>query len=230
MFVKATVLILASLLYGNLYGQIEIDYGFHINPKLSKFIYEDNSVSTADKTLTYSLGGIFFLRKNQFEISTGINFNRLSINQIDYSPIFGCDINLSSGADIYNSYFRDNYQIYYLGLPVNIFYLFTKKKNFYIDVGGEFLIRQSEKNKTYLVECGNNERQVSGNPTSKTQNTLFKINSGIGYLYEKEKYTIFIEPIVEYSITKIYEESGVISDLTNNARSLEFGIKIGFKI
>lgn len=83
---------------------------------------------------------------------------------------------------------------------------------------------------TFLIECGNSETEINGNPLYTPRGRIIKSNLGIGYILKYKQYSIFFEPIVEYSITNIFNETGIITDITNNMRALEFGLRIGFKI
>lgn len=213
-----------------IFAQSKINYGFYVQPKLSTFNYKESNIFKGTNTLSYLIGGDVSVQKNRFEFKTGINFSRISINQLDHSLIFDCDINLESGTDIYNSYRKDKYQIFYVGIPLNASYYFTKKENFYFNLGGEILLKIEETNKSFLVECGNPEREISGSPKYGTKDTIAKTNFGIGYLYKKDNYSIYFEPIIEYSITRIFKESENPADLINNVNSIEFGLKVGIKI
>ncbi len=214
-----------------LYSQKNINYSLHINPKLSTFIYERGELSESQNTINYSFGGSFGLDLTEsFELSSGINISLLSIDQIDYSPLFGCDFDGVGGADTKNSFFRDNYKIFYIGIPVDVKYKLGAKKQLYIKLGGEVLFKQREKLESYLTTCGDEERLVTNNPFADIGNTLFKINTGLGYEFLIKNQTFFIEPNIEYSLNSVYREVGILSSITNDVNTLEYGIKIGFKI
>ena len=85
-----------------------------------------------------------------------------------------------------------------------------------------------ESRDAFLIACGINEAQLSSGIGDEAKNYGTKINFGIGWeVASNGKSVLTLEPEVAYSTLPVYEEAGIISDLTNNVRLLDLGLRLG---
>jgi len=184
-------------------AQSNINYGFFVQPKASIFNHEIILLTDADGNLSYVIGGTVAYQKNKVELKTGLNLNRISVNHTDYSPIFANDAGVGGlGPDFLSSFFTDNFRVFYVGIPLGVNYYFTEKKNLYFDLGGEVLFQVFDMTETFIVESGMPEREISENPTYTPQGFLAKANFGIGYLYEKDDYSIYFPNFLKTNLQR----------------------------
>ncbi len=232
---KIGLLILGLSLSHSVFAQFEFNWGFYIQPKYSTFIYNVDGNPAKVNNFSFLIGGEVLFEKERFEISTGLNLSRLSANHIDYSLSFVCDFDPVNGIDIYNSYARETHEIYYYGLPLNFNYHILENRNLYLKLGGTFYVKASDSFDHFLVECREVESEINLRQIVTVKNTLTTLNLGIAYEFIKEKFTLYIEPIIEYSIDQVFDEGIIINtsyneDIPNNLNTLEFGLRVGFKL
>lgn len=127
-----------------------------------------------------------------------------------------------------NSFIRNRHRSTYIGIPINLSYYFTKDKNFYVNFGGEYLGIRGQNVTSHLSECGTGEREIGIQPNLDSLDNMVKVNIGVGYTLDKEKISYFIEPMIEYSISKVFNEPIILDN--GNASSLELGLRVGFRI
>lgn len=205
-------------------------YGLYLTPKTALVFFEDNDLGEYSQNIGINAQFVVHYQWNyKFAISTGIKYTIDRFSTIDYSPTLGCDFN-GNGFDIFSSWFTNEFTIQYLGVPLEARYYFRRKANrLYVKLGYEYFFKTGESNDALLVACGD-EQQISSSIGDEAKNYGTKINFGIGWeVASNGKSVLTLEPEVAYSTLPVYEEAGIISDRTNNARLLDLGLRLGVR-
>jgi len=227
--------ILITVLACTLIGQEEKNFQFGISSYLNRTvqIFEDSNLGISDNSNNFAISGdVFYAISSKVELKSGLSINQVRINLVDYSLLFGCDLDPISGvSNESRSYTKQDYRTYYLGIPLESkIKMIGEENHVYIRLGMEFLFKLGSSKEILLSECGGEEREVSGSATHNLRNVIYNLTSGIGIeakiLKDKKMY---IEPQVNYSATSLFEEAGIVSDLTNNVRIIQYGILLGIK-
>ncbi len=224
-------LTLFLLAINGLFAQQEdrFSYGLYLTPKTAFVFFEDNDLGEYSQNIGLNAQFIVHYQWNhKFAISTGIKYTIDRFSTIDYSPLLGCDFN-GNGFDLYNSWFTNEFTIQYIGVPLEGRYYFKRQGNrLYVKLGYEYFFKTGESRNTFLVECGNNEISVSSEIGDEAKNYGTKINMGLGWeIASSSKSVLTLEPEAAYSTLPVYEQAGIISDLTNNVRLLDLGLRLG---
>ena len=200
---------------------------------LSNPILENDELTSSEKSLSFNLRLDAYLDlSSKMQVNTGIVFQQSKITQIDYSPTFGCDFNGSTGSvDFQNSWVEDRGKIYYLGIPIEVKRKFTEKKNHIYGIAGIIpLFKINSGIETSLIECMVSTSELESSVWHNPNTFLIFTDIGFGFEFEiLNKRKLFLEPRVSYSITKVFEEAGISSDLTVNTRLFNLGLRAGFK-
>lgn len=226
----AAITILVSINIGKSQNERIIHFGVNIVPKQTKQYFEKPELGIGKTLFGLSLGfDVYYDISSNIELKSGLNLSFNQIDQIDYSFIFGCDISTDGGVDRFNSWARDEYKIYYLGIPIEGKYkLIGKENHLYTKIGVETLFKVNDETRSYIVECRMEEREIMLNPSNPLRDVIFKGKFGIGYEFRIGTINkLYIEPQIEYSINSIFKEVGIVTDLTNNVRILDLGIMVG---
>lgn len=224
------IAILVSINIGKSQNEKVIHFGVNIVPKQTKQYFEKPELGIGKTLFGLSIGiDVYYDLSSKIELKSGLNLSFNQIDQIDYSFIFGCDISIDGGVDRFNSWVRDDYKMYYLGIPIEGKYkLIGKENHLYTKIGVETLFKIKDETTSYLVECRMEEREIMSNPSNPLRDLIFKGKFGVGYEFRIGTINkIYIEPQIEYSITSIFKEVGIVGDLTNNVRILDIGIILG---
>lgn len=189
---KSILFIFSLLIVGAAKSQNPV-FGFEINPKMSNQIFKKapsgNSLNSGFGESNKSrFGGniaatVFFDISPKFSIKSGLNISKYSIDQNDYSIIFGCDIDPSTGYNFYNSWINSDYSMTYLGIPIEgILALSKNDAHPYVSFGGELLINLSSSGDNTLYNCKDHGPNISKWPVEIEANkSLLLLNMSIGY-------------------------------------------------
>ena len=229
-----STLFFAFLLSLNLLGQNENDFqfGISINPKYASPILENTKLSEAENTFNYSLSAdLFFPISKRIEIKTGVSLSQMRFKQRDYGLRLGCDIDPVSGIDQFNSYLKEDYQLYFLGVPLDFRFKFGQGKNLvYWKLGGEVLYKVFDNNNTFLIECGMDERETNWLLRNNPNNLIFKLRSGLGFETKFVKSAkLYFEPQVEYMLNSYFDNSGFAINRDEEVNFIEIGLLVGLK-
>lgn len=202
-----------------------VNFGLEINPKMVTQIFDNNKLAESSSWIGAAVAGNIYLNFSpRHSIKTGLSFNLIKIEQLDYSLTFGCDFD-GSMVVFGNSFSSVNYSIYYLGIPLENKLNLTNKKNHpYLKVGGEVLFNIGTTGKHQIHECGTNILEPSN--SAAVFPFLLLLDVGIGYeLTLKNERKFYIEPQVEYSVSRVFRKS----TLLNNSRLLNIGLVVGMQ-
>jgi hypothetical protein len=204
-------------------------YGLYLTPKKALVFFEDNDLGEYSQNIGLNTQLVVnYQWSDKFAISTGIKYTIDRFSTIDYSPRLGCDFNGNS-FDLYSSWFSNEFSVQYIGVPLEGRYYFKRQGNrLYAKLGYEYFFKIGESRDAFLVACGINETSLSDNIGDEAKNYGTKINLGLGWeIPTSGKAVLLLEPEAAYSTLPVYEEAGIISDLTNNVRLLDLGLRLG---
>lgn len=204
-------------------------YGLYLTPKTSFVFFEDNDLGEYTNTIGINTQLVVHYQwSDEIAVSTGIKYTIDRFSTLDYSVRLGCDFN-GVDYDPYNSWFTNEFEIQYLGVPLEVRYYFLRKVNrLYVKLGYEYFFKVGESRDAFLVECGTNEISVSSNIGDEARNYGTKANLGIGWeIPSSGKSVLILEPEIAYSTINVYNEAGIFSTLTNNVRLLDLGLRLG---
>jgi outer membrane protein with beta-barrel domain len=201
---KRSLLPIFLLLSVNLLSQDTsfVKFGAELNPKIITNIFEKSEDAETYFPLSGSIAGNIYLKLNQkLSLQSGLSFSVLKVGQKDYSLIFGCDIDPSTGIDIENSWRNTKHANYYLGIPIAIKWNLSNKANTpYLKIGQETLFRLGKKSTDEIVECGNSGSPSTVPSTYEFSDFVIAFDFGIGYEFILSKnIKFYLEPNIEYS-------------------------------
>ena len=98
----------------------KVHYGISVMPQLNITSFGGSELVDNKSTVGIDVGGdIYFVLSPQFQFKTGIHFQKVRLNQRDYSPLFPADYNPVTGeVDIYKSYYEFSSSYGFIGLPM----------------------------------------------------------------------------------------------------------------
>lgn len=207
-------------------------YELYLTPKTAVVFFEDNDLG--DYTHNFGLNiqfGVNYQWNDKFAVTTGLKYWADNFSTLDYDAATGCDFD-SGSYDPYNSWVTNDFSIKYLGVPLEGRYYFRRQANqLYVKLGYEYFFKVGESRDASLVSCrGEFEQKYPSNIGDQAKNYGTKINFGIGWqITTDSKATITLEPEIAYSTLPVYEEEGIVTDLTNNVRLLDVGLRLGLR-
>lgn len=210
----------------------EIHVGVSLIPQLNQIIYERPDNTESQSQFGGRLDLDWYMDGNErWQFVTGLSFQYFYIEQRDYSLTFGCDYDPINGVDMNQSYIDDQISTAYIGVPFSTrFKLLGEENHWYLRLGGSYMRRMRVSKKSVLVECGTHETVLQNNPVNNVDNNLFVANLGTGYECKlSEKWKCFVEPTISYTLNSIYEEAGLVGDLTNNPYIWSYGLRLGVR-
>ena len=225
-------LILCSVFLAKSQDEKIVHLGFNVTPKITQQVFEDADLGVGETLFGFGGGlDIYYDVSNLLQLKTGLQYNYYQVSQIDYSPTFPDDNNGNGSVDIYSSWLEDIYKIHYLGVPVEGRLKVAGEENhIYAKAGIEALFKVADMRESYIVESQTVREKIQNNPLTELQNIVFKAKIGIGYEFKMaDKMKLYVEPQLEYSLTGIYKEAGIIDDLTDNSRLLDVGLMMGVR-
>ncbi len=204
-----------------------IHFGASFNAKITHQIFEDSRFGESNDAFSITASGnVYFDLNSKFQLITGLSYSQYQINQIDYSPILACDLTSTFSVDPFNSYFKENYNTGYLGIPLEVRWKIVGEANhLFLQFGFEGLIKVALNESLSLVECnGANEVVAEDNFLKELNNFLLLSKLGIGYEFQlSKKMKLFFEPNVEYSLTKFFKKG------SGNSNFFNIGLNTGIK-
>lgn len=226
-----TACIFLWLALGHVLGQ-DSSYHFGLSITSQHNIPRFHKIDTKDDASSFGINAQFdFYYKidELLQLATGINLSKIRISKIDYSPRFPCDIT-PAGADIFNSWFEDRYDIVYLGIPFSV-----KKRiptggaQFYLRFGAELLIKVNESKQSLIISKCGEKIELEPNIFNPLASTVLVGQFGIGYeMAINETSQLLVEPQLNYSLTSYFHEDSLVDDVTNNLGLTGVGMRVSF--
>jgi len=214
---KPCVLLAVLFFISNsIFGQEErvTHFGFYINPKYTIQIFDLPNMVEGENTFNYSFGLDFYYDiSSDLQFRTGLSYFQLDSDEVDFSLIFACDLDINGESNIKDSRIEDNLRLHYVGLPIGIKdKLFGKENYAYLNPAVEVYFRVSDSNESVLVECGTNETRLTMGQMFNPRNIYFNSRLGIGYEFGVlKKARLFFEPSFEYSLNRLLDRDNLLS-------------------
>lgn len=205
-------------------------FGVEINPKITHQIFNEPDLAKASDFLGLGVGGSFSLNTGTgYVFKTGLFLHKIEIDQKDSSFRFGCQNNGQGGFDE-DAYISSTYSIYYVGIPITHRFVFSEKPNhLYGELGTDIWFKIKQSGMEFLKECGTNSTSVFS--LYQPAPYLINLNLAVGYgVVTKTRQTIYIGPVLEGSLTKIFKKIGGSGrDILNNSVLASAGLKAGIQ-
>jgi len=186
-----------------------------------------------DGELNFSMGGIVALDvSDRFVLSTGVKVGWQHLSDFDDSLVFGCDLDLTKGANETNSSIEIRQNATYLGLPLQARYKLSDKDNhFYVNYNFTYWLRLGRNAHETIVECSTT---IVDQRSFQAIHGTYGISNALGFGYEfrfKEIGSIYIEPRFGVSHYKLDDDSLPIplSEIRYNSRQTELGVGVGVR-
>ena len=231
-FVLLTILFLIS---NAIYGQEEktIHFGIHINPKYTIQIFDEPDLAEGKSSFNFSFGlDYYYYITSRLQLKTGLSYFYLRSDQLDFFPVFGCDLDLPAGDFLpKKSFIEDRLNLHYIGLPLSLKMKLNDEENHvYLRGGLEIFFRIANTNESLLFECGVHSANLTTDLTSTPRSVYLNSNLGIGYEFGMtKKVKLYFEPNIEYSLNRLIEDTGFLSSENNNRRHLQIGLITGIR-
>ena len=226
------VVVVFAFLHSTLlsYSQEEVKkthLGFSIVPQATKFHFQSDQVEDNELEFNYAVGGNLIRDLSaKTQLMTGLVFQKINIAYTDYTPAYPGDV--MDGQYVPTlSYWLFNYSNYFLGVPLELKIKLNQaeiKNHFFINGGIRFQYLLGNSGYVQLVETGYVWEERDFDSFYFDENRFWSIlTGGIGYEFKLGKGKCFINPVYEYSLTKLYKEDTAIDA---NGRSTSFGIRV----
>lgn len=193
--------------------------------------FQKSELSDSKSTLGVKTQIDFYYDINpNWQLTSGINVSTLKISNLDYTPILQCDISSDGNPNVFNSWFEDEIDIVYLGIPISAKRkLLGGENHLYGRIGAELLIKINSDSYSILSECGI-PRELDRNVVNQLNAGVLAAQLAIGYEMNFIGNTkIILEPQLNYSLTSHYKEASPIGDLTNNIGVMGLGLRVGVR-
>lgn len=213
----------------------DIQFGADIYPQMIGQIFDDPDLGKASYQLGASLGGhVYWNAEGKLGVKAGLRFSQVRIDQIDYSIIFACDLLISTGSGIMNSWVRSTQTLYYFGIPLELHLQLSEgPQRWYAKAGGEMRLHLGGNEQSMLYECNVDTGLSPETLTPEPASALALVSLGLGYEFPAAKGShLFIEPTVDYAFLDLFKAQRIASfftDRLNNSRLLSFGLVLGIR-
>ena len=209
--------------------------GFSIVPQITKFHFQsdlgedDSFVEDNSWKFNYAISGnLFFDIGQKSQLLSGLTFHKMNISYRDHSLFFPDDF-VNGMYDPTLSYWIFNYSNYFLGVPLDLKIKLNQrdlKNHFFINGGIRFQYLLGNSGYVQLVETGHEGEERDFDYFYFDENRFWSIlTAGFGYEFKLGKGKCFINPMYEYSLTKLYKEDTAIDA---NGHSTSFGIRLAY--
>lgn len=203
--------------------------GFSIVPQATKFHFQSDQVEDNEPKFNYTVAGnLFWDLSGRTQLITGLAFQKMNISYTDYSPAFPGDV--VNGEYVPTlSYWLFNYSNYFLGVPLELKIKLNQpevKNHFFITGGIRLQYLMGNSGHVQLVETGHTGEERDFDSFYFDENRVWSIlSAGFGYEFKLGRGKCFINPVYEYSLTKLYKEETTIDA---NGHSTSFGIRLAY--
>ena len=192
-------------------------------------LFDATNLTDQNNSFGFRIAIDFYYDLNdRIQFNSGLLYKDLGLNYIDYSPLFPCDSEGDGSADAFSSWFNNEFQIRYLGLPFQVKYkLLGDANHLYIKPGFSLLFKLNDDKVTTVHSCGSPSYEIDASVAFDIKSSALSFNLGIGSELGLSKQIKFIiEPEFEYGITKFFNRA---PDAISNSRFLSYGIRTGIR-
>ena len=203
--------------------------GFSVVPQFTRFHFQTDLVEDNAYQFNYAVSGnLFFDLGQKAQFITGLTFQKINISYTDYALFFPDDV-VDGEFDPTLSYWIFDYADYFLGVPLEFKFKLNRPEaiNHFFLIGGlrvQYLLGNS--GDVQLVESGHVWEERDFDSFYFDENRIWSILSGgVGYKFKVGQRKCFINPLFEYSLTKIFKDE-LATD--SNGYSTSFGIRVAY--
>lgn len=227
-----TLLLPFSLFAQDVVTQKRSHQGVFIQAIQTKQIFKDSRTASS-KFRTGLVVGFYqhFDLGMRLQLRGGAGISAYQVDMIDYSPVFGSDIDPGGGIDYKKSYLENSADILQINLPVNIRYkLWGSEEHAFAAVGFEGRIVVADKISAYFQESGLSYRMIDNTPfyESRTFNVAAQLEFGYEIeINQSRKMNVSI--VAKHGLLSQFD--GFYSSAMKNileGRALDIGVGIGF--
>lgn len=203
--------------------------GLSVTPQLS-LQPEGASQIESDKTrFCFAIGGdIYYDVTPSLQLRSGLSYLQSDINYRDYSPQFPDDVQ-NGEALPYKSYWNYDLTQSFIGVPIEIKVKpgkAEKVNHFFLSAGCRFQYLLQTTGTVHLVESGNPWEEENLDSGAFNFNNFWTLLSvGLGYEWQVGKGKLAINPVFDYSLTKIFKEDVTARD---NGTVQFFGLRLSY--
>lgn len=233
-------LIVTIVLLNNSYAQVNDPWsvGFNYTPFVLKPIFDNNAKGTGESLLNHKVGlDVYYFLNEKLELKSGIKYSYFEFRQeLDVIlPNSFCETvqTTSNTGEIYEVLYDDEYEVHFVGIPVELKYFFSDvHENLYTKMGFEIL--SLIKSELWLSEVFASHDCT---PFHEMELNKFVYNLSFGIGYETpftEKINFLIEPNIGITMNKMFKnpknsDDQVTASINNNTRILDLGLLVGLK-
>lgn len=164
------------------------------------------------------------------QLRIGAALSSYQINETDYSPMFGSDLDTATWqVDVYKSYIDNRVEILQINIPVNVRYkLFGTANHTYIAGGleGRFVIR--DQFTARINESGHILREIDNEPFFESRIPVIAGHLEVGYEFLTGDHKINISAIVKRGLISQFTGRGSAFRNIHRGHALDLGIGVGF--
>lgn len=203
--------------------------GFSIVPQATKFHFQSDQVEDNELEFNYTVAGnLFWDLSERTQLLTGLSFQKMNISYTDYTPAFPEDVENGQYVPTL-SYWLFDYSNYFLGIPLELKIKLNQpevKNHFFINGGIRIQYLVGNSGYVQLVESGHAWELRDFDSFYFDENRFWSIlTGGIGYEFKLGKGKCFINPVYEYSLTKLFKKDTAIDA---NGYPTSFGIRLAY--
>jgi hypothetical protein len=203
--------------------------GFSVTPQFSLQPQGASHVEGDKFRFCFAVGGdIYYDLSPNFQLKSGLSFLQSNINYRDYSPQFPGDVEDGVGQP-YKSYWSFNLTQSFIGLPLEAKVKFgppEKVNHFFLSAGVRFQYLLKTDGTVHLVESGNPQAEQDLDSFVFEFNDFWTLlSAGFGYEWQVGKRKLAINPVFDYSLTKIFKEDFSARD---NGTVEFFGLRLAY--
>lgn len=184
-----------------------VHFGPSFNARITHQITNESDYESSENSFSYSVAGnIYYNIGSKFQLISGVSFSQYKLNKIDSESYSDCGF--SSSGELLKSYYREDYQIKYLGIPLEARWNFFGEENrLFLQFGLEGFLKLSSDPSSTLVMCNKEiEPSLQWDYFRTINNLLVLSKLGIGYEFRlNKKVNLFFEPKIEYSLTNFFK-------------------------
>ena len=201
--------------------------GISVTPQFSLQPMGSSEINMDKYNFCFSIGGdLLYDLSDAVQLKSGLYFQHTHINYRDYSPQFPSDVE-DGEALIYKSYYDYDLNQYFVGLPVECRLKLGNLENanhFFLSGGCRFQYLLKTTGTVQLIESGIPWEEEELDQENFESGSIWSLLTlGFGYEWQIGKGKLAVNPVIDYSLTKMYN----VYDFLPDYGSLQFyGIRL----
>jgi hypothetical protein len=227
------LLLPCTLLAQDLASQKRSHQGLFLQVVQSKQVFK-NSFATASSKFKTGLAIGFYQHFDlgaRFQLRIGGGLSAYQVDERDYSPVFGLDIDPGSGIDIKKSYVDNKADILQFNIPLNVRYkLWGSARHGFAAIGAEGRYVVADDIKAYIQESGLSHRMIDHSPFYESRAFNFAAHLEFGYEFEiNQSRKMHVSILAKHSLLTQFDDDFHGSAFYHilNSRALDIGVGMG---